>query len=62
MISKNERLRRLSVAQDEADLEIVYSVDMCGDTVDVKGETGGDLRHIRVTFNKDGSIKYIGEK
>ena len=62
MISRSERLRRMSVAQSEANLDVVYDVDLFGDFVDVKGETGGDLRHIRVTFNADGSIKYIGEK
>lgn len=62
MLSRTEKLRRMSVAQDEAGLEIVYSVDLFMDFVEVKGEMGGDVYRRRVYFNDDGSIKYMVEK
>ena len=55
-------MERMAVAREQVYLEIIYDIDMCGDTVYIKGETGGDLRNIRVAFNADGTVKYVTEK
>ena len=62
MISRREKERRMAVAREEAGLELVYSVDLFGDFVEVKGEIGGDLYRRRTYFNNDGTVKYTVEK
>jgi hypothetical protein len=52
----------MAVAREQVYLEIVYDIDLCGDTVSIKGEVGGDLVQYRVAFNADGTVKYVAEK
>jgi hypothetical protein len=61
-MTNKERMRRMAVAREQVYLEIVYDIDMCGDTVYIKGEVGGDLVQYRVAFNADGTVKYVAEK
>ena len=61
-MTNKERMRRLRVARELVYLELVYDIDICGDTVYIKGEVGGDLMQYRVVFNADGSVKYVAEK
>lgn len=61
-MTRKERMERMAVAREQVYLEIVYDIDMCGDTVYIKGEIGGDLIEYRVVFNTDGSVKYVAEK
>ena len=61
-MTRKERMERMAVAREQVYLEIIYDIDMCGDTVYIKGETGGDQRNIRVAFYADGTVKYVTEK
>jgi hypothetical protein len=61
-MTNKERMRRMAVAREQVYLEIVYDIDLCGDTVYIKGEVGGDLVQYRVAFNADGTVKYVAEK
>ena len=61
-MTNKERVRRMAVAREQVYLEIVYDIYLCGDTVYIKGEVGGDLVQYRVVFNTDGTVKYVAEK
>lgn len=47
-MTRKERMERMAVAREQVYLEIVYDIDMCGDTVYIKGEIGGDLIEYRL--------------